>query len=133
MTRFLLSAVLLASTTALATGERVSLLPASNPMKETVCVSMNCEASSPEATVAARPVKNGVEFTVTMASGQRRLTHIVPTKADGSISSTDLVRATSLVLKAIEEGPVKGDQPVVATASRPAKKAKAKAKLLARR
>jgi hypothetical protein len=134
MIRLFAAAALLASTTALATGERVTLVPASNPLKETICVSMNCEPGNTEATVTSRPVRDGLEITVTMASGQRRLTHLVPTKSDGSVSSTDLVRATSLVLRAIEEGPVKGDQPVVTKATKVAKVTKkARPRLLANR
>ena len=116
MTRLSAVTVLLASTTVFATGERVSLMPANSPLKETVCVSMNC----------------CLEITVTMASGQRRLTQVVPTNADGTISSTDLVRATSQVLKAIEEGPVKAEAPTTAVA-KAQKPKKPRGKLLAHR
>ena len=134
MIRSCAAATLLASTLAFATGERVALVPASNPLRETICVSMNCESGNAEATVASRPVRDGLEITVTTASGQRRLTHVVRTQADGKVSSTDLVRATSMVLRAIEEGPVKGDQPAAAPAVKVAKSVKKpKAKLLANR
>jgi hypothetical protein len=111
MTRLLVVAAMLGSTTVLATGERIALVPTTSPFKETLCVSMNCGGSGrPEATVASRPVRNGLEITVTMASGQKRLSRILPLKADGTVSSTELVRATSLVLRAIEEGPVAAER-----------------------
>jgi hypothetical protein len=132
MTRLSAVTVLLASTTVFATGERVSLMPANSPLKETVCVSMNCEAGTADATVTTRACRDGLEITVTMASGQRRLTQVVPTNADGTISSTDLVRATSQVLKAIEEGPVKAEAPTTAVA-KAQKPKKPRGKLLAHR
>ena len=112
MRRFLLLVTVLAAPAAFATGERVLLTPASNPLSETLCFSMNCvKAGGRDAVVAMRPVKGGVEFTVTMANGQRRLTHVTKINENGKVSSTDLVRTTSLVLQAIETGPVKGDGP----------------------
>lgn len=112
MRRFLLVATLLAAPAAFATGERVVLTPASNPLAETICFSMNCvKGGAREAVVAMRSVKGGVEFTVTMANGQRRLTHVTKLNENGKVSSTDLVHATTLVLQAIEKGPVKGDGP----------------------
>lgn len=131
MTRLSAAVMLLASTVALATGERVSLTPASNPLKETLCVSMACGADEPDATVTSRPSRGGLEITVTMSSGQRRLTHLLPANADGTVSSTDLVRATSLVVRAIEEGPVKTSAAEAARAKKPAKKVRGK--LLAHR
>jgi hypothetical protein len=131
MRRFLLLTVLFAAPSALATGERVVLTPADNPLAQTLCLSLDCvKGGSREAVVAMRPVKGGVEFTVTMANGQRRLTHTVRLNENGAVSSTDLVRTTALVLQAIERGPVKGDgpQPV---ANRPSKRGPAH--LLARR
>jgi hypothetical protein len=137
--RLLPLTALLASTTALATGERVQLVPSSNPFKATLCVSLDCDAGNPEATVSTRPVRDGLEVTVTTASGQRRLTEVVATKPDGTVTSTELVRATADVLKAIEQGPVKADQAEAkagpsskspkakgAVAHKPGKKAKAK-------
>lgn len=112
MRRFLLVVALLAAPAAFATGERVLLTPASNPLSETLCFSMNCvKGGGRDATVAMRSVKGGVEFTVTMANGQRRLTHVTKLNGNGKVSSTDLVRTTSLVLQAIEKGPVQGDGP----------------------
>lgn len=112
MHRLVLVAALLTAPAALATGERVVLTPSSNPLSETLCFSMNCvKGGGREATVAMRPVKGGVEFTVTMANGQRRLTHLTKLNDSGKVSSTDLVHATTLVLQAIEKGPVKGDGP----------------------
>lgn len=112
MRRLLLLTVLLAAPAAFATGERVVLTPSSNPLAETLCFSLNCvKGGSRAAVVAMRPVKGGVEFTVTMANGQRRLTHLSRLNGNGKVSSTDLVRATSLVLQAIEKGPVQGDGP----------------------
>lgn len=131
MTRLSTLATLLASTAALATGERVSLTPASNPLKATLCVSMECGVDTPDATVSSRPSRGGLEITVTMSSGQRRLTYLLPANADGTVSSTDLVRATSLVVRAIEEGPMKKSRPEPARAQKPAKNARPK--LLAHR
>ncbi|MEW5741025.1 MAG: hypothetical protein AB1938_19040 [Myxococcota bacterium] len=122
MRRFLLLTVLLAAPAALATGERVVLTPSTNPLAETLCFSLNCvKGGAREAVVAMRPVKGGVEFTVTMANGQRRLTHVTKLNENGKVSSTDLVRTTSLVLQAIEKGPVKGDGPQP-TAKQPSKR-----------
>lgn len=125
MRRLLALPVMLAAPAAFATGERVLLVPASNPLQETLCFSMNCVkgGAKKDVTVAMRPVRGGVEFTVTTAKGQRRLTHLSPLNENGKVSSTDLVRATSLVVQAIEKGPVQGDgpQPV---AKRPSKRLK---------
>lgn len=109
MVRLLALVAVLAAPAALATGERIVLSPASNPLQETLCFSMTCVKASAQATVAAKPVKGGLEITVTMSTGQKRLTHFAPYNADGKVSSTDLVRATSLVLTAIEKGAVQGD------------------------
>lgn len=112
MRRFLLLVTVLAAPAAFATGERVLLTPAANPLSETICFSMNCvKGGGRDAVVAMRAVKGGVEFTVTMANGQRRLTHVTKLNENGKVSSTDLVRVTSLVFQAIETGPVKGDGP----------------------
>lgn len=111
MLRFVALVAVLAAPAALATGERIVLSPASNPLADTLCFSMSCVKAGGQATVSARAVKGGMEFTVTMSSGQRRLTHVAPLNADGKVSSTDLVHATTLVLAAIEKGPQQGDAP----------------------
>jgi hypothetical protein len=54
-----------------------------------------------------------------MATGQRRLTFVAPAKADGTVSSTELVHATSLVLRAIEQAPAPAAAPA-AVAAKPA-------------
>lgn len=133
MLRLLPVLVVVVASSALATGERVAFVPADSAFKETVCFSMLCDASRPEATVRTREVKGGLEVTVTMASGQKRLTHLVPRQADGRVSSIDLVHATTLVLHAIEVGPTTSDAP--APPARVAKKAahRPKGKILARR
>jgi len=133
MLRLLPVLAVVVASSALATGERVAFVPADSALGETVCFSMVCDASRPEATVRTREVKTGLEVTVTMASGQKRLTHLLPRQADGHVSSIDLVHATTLVLHAIEVGPVAGDAP-----PRPVKVAKQaphrpKGKILARR
>jgi hypothetical protein len=120
MNRLALLAVLLTASAAFATGERIVLVPADSQLKDTLCLSMSCVEGRGEAVVAAKPVKGGVEVSVTMANGQRRLTHVVST-SDGAMSSTDLVHATTLVLKAIEVGPQQGAAPKVAVAPAPAK------------
>ncbi len=120
MNRLALFAALLVAPAAFATGERIVLVPADSQLKETLCLSMTCVEGRGEATVAARPVKGGLEISVTMANGQRRLTHVVST-SDGSMSSTDLVHASTLVFKAIEVGPQQGAVPRAAVAAAPAK------------
>jgi hypothetical protein len=121
--------LVVASTEALATGERVALVPADSALRPSVCVSMACDASRPEATVRTRAVKGGLELTVTMASGQKRLTHLLVTRPDGTASSTDLVHAAALALRAIEVGPTAGTplKAPVAVRHRP------RGKILARR
>jgi hypothetical protein len=130
MRRFLGVLILVSSSSALATGERVALVPENSPLRSTVCFSMECDAPKPEATVHTRAVKGGLEVTVTMASGQKRLTHLVPTGADGTPSSTDLVHATTLVLHAIEVGPVESEAPKKVARPTPARP---RGKVLARR
>jgi len=120
----------LVSSSAFATGERVAFVPADSALKEPVCFSMECDAQRPEATVRTRPVKAGLEVTVTMAGGQKRLMHVVPRRADGSVSSIDLVHATTLVLHAIEVGPTAGDAPVKVAKAAPHRP---RGKILARR
>lgn len=128
-------AAVLVSATAWATGERVAVNGADNPLRETLCYSMQCVTHGPrDASVQMRRVKAGVVFTVTTATGRVRLTHFTKASADGRVSSIDLVRATSLVVQAIERGPVQGDAPPT-VARRPHRKARSggDARLLAHR
>ena len=107
MIRSLLIASLFVSSAALATGERISITGAAAPLKETLCISMNCvSGGAKDFTVTGRSVKGGVELTVTTSGGQPRLTHLAPLNGMNQISSTDLVHATSLVVQAIEKGPI---------------------------
>ncbi len=124
---------------ALATGERVLLTPVNSPLSETLCVSMNCVTDGAhDVTIAAKEVKGAMQFTVMSASGQVKLTTSASLTEAGTVSSTDLVRATSLIVKAIE-GPVTpvADASSAKPASKPAKSAKAvkrpSGKLLAKR
>jgi hypothetical protein len=101
MHRLIIALALLSSPAALATGEKIVLVPATNnQLHETLCLSMECVGKG-AITVATRVVKGGVEVTVT-AEGQLKLVQQSPADADGQLSSTDLVRLTSAVLKAIE-------------------------------
>jgi hypothetical protein len=102
MPRLLATLVLVASSSALATGERVAFVPEDSPLKGPVCLSMLCDGGPPEATVRTRSVRGGLEVSVTLPSGQRRLTTLAPTRPDGTLGSTDLVRVATLVLRAIE-------------------------------
>ena len=107
MIRIALVAVLAVASSAFATGERINVTGAAAPPKETLCISMNCvNGGAKDFTVAGRSVKGGVELSVTTTTGQSRLTWVAPLNANGQISSTDLVHATSLVVQAIEKGPV---------------------------
>lgn len=109
MIRFTLLVVLFAAPAALATGERIVLAGEGEAFRETLCISMTCvSGGGRDFTVTARPARGGLDVTVTSASGQQRLAHHVPFNAEGRVSSTDLVRATSLILQAIERGPVAG-------------------------
>lgn len=121
MIRSLVLAALFTSTAAFATGERISITGAAAQLKETLCISMNCvNAGGRDFTVSGRVVKGGIEVTVTGAGGQPRLTHLAPLNASRQISSTDLVRATALVVQAIERGPIASAAPVKkAVAKRP--------------
>lgn len=102
----LLAAVTLAST-ALATGERITVTGAAAPLKETLCISMNCvSGGGRDFVVSGKSVKGGVELTVVTSTGQARLTHVARLNEFGQISSTDLVHATSLVVQSIEKGPI---------------------------
>lgn len=112
MRRLLLLAAVLAAPAALATGERILLTGHSEAFKETLCISMTCvTGGARDFTVAVRPARGGMEVSVTSASGQHRLSHVAPLNAEGRVSSTDLVRATSLVVQAIERGPVASSAP----------------------
>lgn len=130
MIRLSLLATVLLSTAALATGERISVTGAAAALKDTLCISMTCVAGGPkEFIVTGRPVSGGVEVTVTTTSGQKRLTHVAKVNEANQISSVDLVRASSLVLRSIERGPIASpDAPKVSAAKKPRAKA-----LLARR
>ncbi len=131
MRRMLLLASLLAAPAAFATGERITLTGASEAFRDTLCISMSCVSAGPkDFTVNVRAVKGAFEVKVTSASGQHRLTHLAPANTEGRLSSTDLVRATSLVVRAIEEGPIPSAAPAKkAVASR---KARPKSYLAAR-
>jgi len=107
MLRLSVVAALLFAPAAFATGERITITGAAAPLHETLCISMTCvSGGGKDFTVSGRPVKGGVEFTVVAASGQHRLTHVAKLNEFGQVSSTDLVHATSLVVQAIEKGPV---------------------------
>lgn len=124
MIRTLLAVTVFAATTAFATGERVVVTGAAAALKDTLCISMTCVASGPkEFVVTGRAVKGGVELTVTSATGQTRLTHLAKVNESNQIGSTDLVAATTLVIRSIEKGPVASPAPV-----KTAKVAKAKKK-----
>lgn len=133
MIRSLLLVALLASTGAFATGERITITGAAAPLKDTLCISMNCvSGGAREFTVSGRAVKGGVELTVTSHSGQARLTHVARLNESNQISSIDLVHATSLVVQAIERGPIA--PPVAPKAiARATKKPVKKGAVLARR
>lgn len=86
-----------------ATGERVLLTREAEPFRETICVSMTCvRTGARDAIVTARSVKGGLELTVKAASGQVKLVHVAPLNEEGALSSIDVVRASSLAVKAIE-------------------------------
>lgn len=111
--------LVLVSVPALATGERVVVTAAAEPFRETICVSMTCVASGArDAVVSARPVKGGVELTVKSAQGQVKLVHVAPLSDEGELSTIDVVRASSLVVQAIE-APRPASQPVAKAASKP--------------
>ncbi len=98
----LLLALLLGSA-AWATGERIVVAPADNPLRPTLCISMSCvSGGAREAVVTTRPKGRGLELTVTHASGAVRLTYVVPLMANGRVSSTELIHAATLAITAIE-------------------------------
>jgi hypothetical protein len=112
MGRFLLVAAVLASPMAFATGERVVLTPPDQPLRAALCVSMTCVTSGArEATVASREVRGGLEVTVTLATGERRLSHLVPLNGAGRPGAADVLRAATLVIQAIEQGPARKGAP----------------------
>lgn len=111
MVRSTLALAVLVATSAFATGERISVTGAAAPLKDTLCISMTCGGQGRDFTVSGRAVKGALELTVTSASGQHRLTHLAPLNENGQLGSTDLVRATSLVVKAIENGSVAPSAP----------------------
>lgn len=125
MLRPTLAFALLFASAAFATGERITVTGAAAPLKETLCISMTCVQGPKDFAVSGRPVKGGLELTVTSAAGQHRLSLVAPLNENGQLSSTELVRVTSLVVKAIENGPVAASKPAA-----PAKKALASRKLL---
>jgi hypothetical protein len=107
MIRTALIATVLASSAAFATGERISISAAAAPLKETLCISMNCvNGGARDFVVTGKPVKGGIEITVTSVGGQTRLTHFAALNEWNQISSTDLVHATALVVQSIERGPI---------------------------
>ena len=90
---------------------------------------MTCVTSGPrDAVVTARALKDGVELTVKSPSGQVKLVHLTPFTADGDLSSIDVVRASSLAVKAIES-----NKPIAPKAVASAPKKSAKLRLLAHR
>lgn len=131
MIRTFLLATVIASSAAFATGERISITGAAAPLKETLCISMNCVTSGArDFVVSGKTVKGGIEVTVMSLGGQTRLTYVAKLNEWNQISSTDLVHATSLVVQAIERGPVA--PPTTAKPVAVAKKVRPKA-FLARR
>jgi len=124
MRSIILAAVVALAAPAWATGERVLLTRDAEPFRENICVSMTCVTSGPrDAVVTARSVKEGVELTVKSPSGQVKLVHLTRFTADGDLSSIDVVRASSLAVKAIESNkPLTA--PTAKVASAPKKSAK---------
>ncbi len=114
---------------ALATGERVLLTPVNSPLAETICVSMSCVTEGArDVTVAAKEVKGAMQFTVTSASGQVKLVTTAGLTENGTVSSTDLMRATSLIVKSIEGPAAVADAAAAKPAAGPSKPATKSAK-----
>jgi len=118
----------LCSLPAFATGEKIVLTPVNSPLVETLCVSMSCVSDGAhDVTVAAKEVKGALQFTVTSASGQVKLVTTASLTESGTVSSTDLVRASALIVKAIE-GPsasaVASESPAAAKSAKATKTAK---------
>ncbi len=106
MVRSTLLMALLFSVPAWATGERIVLSPASNPLGEALCISMTCvKGGARDFVVSSRPAAGGVEFVVTHASGRVHLVHLAKLNGNGKVGSTDLARAATLAIKAIETRP----------------------------
>ncbi|MBL8939847.1 MAG: hypothetical protein JNM69_35155 [Archangium sp.] len=120
----LLVAIVALAAPAWATGERVLLSRDAEPFRETICVSMTCVTNGPrDAVVTARSLREGLELTVKSSSGQVKLVHLTPFTTDGDLSSIDLVRASSLAVKAIESNkPLNAPAPKVARAPKKAVK-----------
>lgn len=98
----LISAVLL-SVPAWATGERVRLLPAAEPLRPVLCVSLDCQATGPvEATIGAT-VKAGklVPF-VRRRAGAVDVGGATLDAEAPAASAVDLVRAGSAVVAVVE-------------------------------
>ena len=109
--------VALAASPAFATGERIivgSGSEAAEQLKQTLCIAMECVTSRDgiEASVSVRPGRNEVEVKVLGADGAVRLTQRVPALADGRMSATDLVSATTKVFQAIESPQLVAEQNV---------------------
>ena len=112
--RFLLLMAAALSVPAFATGERVMVTPVGSPLNETLCVSMTCvNEGAHDVTVSAKELKGSMQFTVKSRSGQVRLVTQASLTQEGQISSTDLVHATALIVKAIE-GPADTSAPPAA-------------------
>lgn len=106
MVRSILLMAVLLSVPAWATGERVVLSPASNPLGEALCISMTCvKGGSRDFVVSSRPAAGGMEFIVTHASGRVHLVHVAKLNDNGRVGSTELARAATLAIKAIETRP----------------------------
>lgn len=115
---------LIVAAPAWATGERVLISPANNPLKDSLCISMECVKGGAvhDASVTARPVPGGLELTVSSGNGEVKLVHKVATNDSGAVSSTDLLHATTVVVKAIESRRPAAPPAAPRTARLPAKK-----------
>jgi hypothetical protein len=123
MRLFFLASLMVCAVPAWATGERVLVSEAAEPLRDSICVSMTCVSSGAhDAVVSARPTKEGLEITVKGAAGQLKLVHVAPLKEGGELSSIDAVRAGTLVVQAIESPKALATP---AQAAKPAKTAKA--------
>lgn len=110
--------IVLMALPAFATGETI-VISGAEQLKDTLCLSMNCVASGPrDFVIAGKTHDTTVEITVTSTTGQRRLTHSVALNQDGQMSSTDVVTATSLIQRSIENGAINPPKPL----AKPAKK-----------
>jgi hypothetical protein len=107
MKAFALTLALLAAP-AWATGERLLVSgPAAEQLKETLCVSMECVSLQEsrerglDVTVEAKAAKGGLLIEVSGANGKHYATVKAPL-SEGRLGSTDLVSATSAIIRAIE-------------------------------